>query len=88
MIKERNPPLMINVHVIDNKTDEREKTIQYSLRKVEVDPQKFTSMTAANEELKKQQSAVDMKVQKMVKLLIWAMNNGKVLEFVNAKEDQ
>lgn len=83
---ERSPPLMINIHVIDNETDKEEKVIQISLRKL-----KFSGDIDNNSDVaryKNQKQALDNKVQSILKLLIWAMNNNRTLEFVNAREDK
>lgn len=75
---ERSPPLMINIHVIDNKTDEEEKLFQISLRKLDKESNNYDA----------QKQALNAKVQTIMNLMIWAMNNKKTLEVVNYFEDR
>lgn len=76
---ERSPPLMINIRVIDNKTDQEEKLFQINLRRLD--------KALSKAEYDRQKVALEAKVQTIMKLLIWAMNNGKTLEIMNCLED-
>lgn len=78
---------MINIRVIDAKTDKEEEKKQVSFRKVDVDHKQFPSLKAAKEEEEKQQGSLDFKTKKLVRLIMWAMHNGKVIEICNCRDD-
>lgn len=83
-----NPPLTINVRIFDVKTDKEERKTSYRLRKIDVDLREHKNIKSANEEYEKQKEALDKKWKSLQDTIIWAMNNGKSVEFVNNLDDK
>lgn len=86
-----NPPLTINVHIIDIATDKEESKKIYELRKVSIDvTQPITSRNGIDKIAKlyeMQELALDKKWKVLQNLILWAMNNKKELVFTNVNDD-
>lgn len=84
-----NPPLTINVHIISNDTDKEERVTTYNLRKAPNAKKIFVDNMGnrLSERQENQVLALDRKYKSIMDLIIWAMNNGKTLEFTNAIGD-
>ncbi len=76
---ERNKPLAINFRIIDAKTDEEEKVVTYNLRKIDLAPTHY--------KYEMQKKGLDRKKDAIIDMIIWAANNGKVIEVINVKDD-
>lgn len=88
MLEERNRPLTINIRVIDIETDKEESEKQYQISKINVDMKRHRSYGAAKDDHDKQEAALNAKYQRIINLMIWAMNNKKELVIVNAVDDK
>lgn len=84
----QNRPLTINVHVIDIATDQEQDSKQYSISKINVDLRKHRNYSAAKDDRDKQEAALNAKYEKIMNLIIWAMNNKKELQFISAEDDK
>lgn len=87
-IELRNKSLTINVHVIDIATDKELDSKQYSIGKTNVDLTKHRNYSAAKDDHDKQEAALNAKYEKIMNLIIWAMNNKKELHFINSGDDE
>lgn len=84
----RNQSLTINVHVIDIKSDKEIDSKQYSIGKTNVDLHKHRNYSSAKDDYDKQEAALNAKYEKIMNLVIWAMNNKKELHFILAEDDE
>ena len=82
----RNPPLVINAHIYDIKTDVKENTRIFNIRRASFNRELPNS--AMLKDFEKQKEIVDSKKQSMINLIIWAANNGKSVEFISMGDDQ
>jgi hypothetical protein len=82
-----NNSLYINAHVFDIKSDRREDTKQFLLRKPHVNISNYETMREAEEAKRRQTEALEKKYKWIVDLIIWAATNGKSVEFVALRDD-
>lgn len=83
-----NQPLTINVHIIDIGSDKEEGEKQYQIRKINVDMSKHRNYSSAKDDHDKQEIALNAKYERMMNLIIWAMNNKKELHFIANEDDK
>lgn len=82
-----NQTLHIDVIVRDVETDEDIETKKLELRKINVPLDNHTHVRSVVDEYEKQREALNFKGSNIINMIIWAVTNGKSLEFMKGGID-